>query len=829
MQRRAARPPTFSLVLTVALLWPLSLGAPSARSSPLKGTAPGASDGPSSIAVERAPSGEPCVRQISAGQAHSLALMDDGTVRAWGLNSWGQLGVETPPRFQEAPVVVSGIDGLTSATTAHAVAAGRLWSMALMNDGTVRSWGDGHLGQLGDGSSTSSSTPVLVAGIDGLTPATTAIAIAGGHAHSVALMADGTLRAWGYGDHGALGDGTNLGSSTPVVVSGIDGLTPASMAVDVACGSEFSIALMGDGTLRAWGGGRRGKLGNGSTADSSTPVVVSGIDGLTPATTVAAIAAGDRHALALMGDGTLRAWGLGYYGQIGNGTTGSTNATPLVVSDIDGLTPATRAVGVGAGYQHSLAVMEDGTLRAWGYNLHGELGDGTTTNSSTPVLVSVIDGLLPVTTAAAATGADRHSLALMADGGLRAWGSNVDGLLGLGDRGGLHYVPELNLLSTPCPPPCEFDIDCDDGDVCTDDLCDSADGSCSNPPFPSDWCNDGDPCTDDSCDPLLGCVNAPIPNGPPTADAGGAYLADCNGALTLVPLDGAFSFDPDGDELGYFWVTNCPGAALDDPTSESPMLTLAGPPPCPVACTVTLVVTDSCGLASMPATAVVTVEDTTPPSIEVGASDLTVECDGAGNQAAFQSWLDSHGGAAASDGCSGITWSDDSASLSDECGATGSATVVFTATDDCGLSSSTTATFTIEDTTPPVLVGDPDDDVGLWPPNHAYACFRAADLSPRLADTCGSASWAFSGCTWSDPDGTGLDDQDCVVSPGGDQVCLRAERSGQGPRTYTVFATATDECGLATTSPILVVTVAHDQSPHEDCVKTTGRQKDLPF
>ncbi|MGB1074509.1 MAG: hypothetical protein ACPGYZ_10490, partial [Flavobacteriales bacterium] len=121
--------------------------------------------------------------------------------------------------------------------------------------------------------------------------------------------------------------------------------------------------------------------------------------------------------------------------------------------------------------------------------------------------------------------------------------------------------------------------------------------------------------------------------------------------------------------------------------------------------TVTFTAVDECG-NSVSTSATFTIEDTTDPSIDTAASDQTVECDGAGNTAAFSAWLSNNGGAMASDACGGVTWSNNSTGLSDDCGATGSETVTFTATDDCGNTSTTTATFTIEDTTAPTIAGD---------------------------------------------------------------------------------------------------------------------------
>ena len=155
------------------------------------------------------------------------------------------------------------------------------------------------------------------------------------------------------------------------------------------------------------------------------------------------------------------------------------------------------------------------------------------------------------------------------------------------------------------------------------------------------------------------------------------------------------------------------------------------------AATVIFTATDACGNTST-TSATFTIEDTTVPSIDIAASDLTVECDGAGNPTELNDWLNSNGGASASDDCSGVTWSHDFTALSDLCGATGAATVTFTATDDCGLSSSTTATFTIEDTTAPVLTGDEVViiDCAAWPWDPLYQ--PTIDELLTVVDTAGN-------------------------------------------------------------------------------------------
>jgi alpha-tubulin suppressor-like RCC1 family protein len=203
------------------------------------------------------------ITAITRGNWHSLALTSDGTVWAWGRNSWGQLGNGTWNN-SNVPVQVSGLTGIT------AIAAGAAYSLALKSDGTVWTWGDNGDGQLGNRTWDNSNLPVQVSGLTGITT------IAAGDSHSLALKNDGTVWAWGYNRHGQLGNGTNKDSNVPVQVSGLTGITAIS-----AAGDSHSIALKNDGTIWAWGDNGDGELGNGTNKDSNVPVQVSGLIGVT--------------------------------------------------------------------------------------------------------------------------------------------------------------------------------------------------------------------------------------------------------------------------------------------------------------------------------------------------------------------------------------------------------------------------------------------------------------------------------------------------------------------------------------------------------------------
>ncbi len=332
---------------------------------------------------------------IAAGGNHSLALKSNGTVWAWGYNGYGQLGDGTTTRRLE-PVQITGLTGVI------AIAAGGNHSLALRGNGTVWAWGLNTNGQLGNGTTTSSSTPVQVSNLSGIA------AIAAGGNHSLALTTGGGVKAWGYNASGQLGNGTTTRSSIPLNVSGL-----TSGVTAIAAGESHSLALNSSGGVKAWGYNGYGQLGDGNVINNLTPGNVSGLTA-----GIDAIAAGGNHSLALTNAGGVKAWGLNTYGQLGNNTTTESHL-PLDVSGLAGMT------AIAAGGNHSLALTSTGGIKAWGYNAYGQLGDETTTYRTTPVDVfSLTSGITAI------TAGESHSLALTNAGGARAWGLNTNGQLG---------------------------------------------------------------------------------------------------------------------------------------------------------------------------------------------------------------------------------------------------------------------------------------------------------------------------------------------------------------------------------------------------------------
>lgn len=237
------------------------------------------------------------ITALSGGNYHSLFLKSNGTVWACGFNAEGELGNGSFTN-SNIPVQVSGLTGITAISS-----SGGFHSLFLKSDGTVWACGLNAQGQLGNGTFTTSNTPVQVNGL------TNIIAIAGGGYHSLFLKSDGTVQSCGYNNRGQLGDGTTTSRTTTVEVTGLTGI------VAIASGTHHSLFLKGDGTVQVCGYNSSGQLGDGSIVNRMTIVQVSGLTGVT------AIAGGVFQSLFLKSDGSEWACGGNFFGQLGDGTT----------------------------------------------------------------------------------------------------------------------------------------------------------------------------------------------------------------------------------------------------------------------------------------------------------------------------------------------------------------------------------------------------------------------------------------------------------------------------------------------------------------------------
>jgi signal peptidase I len=265
-----------------------------------------------------------------------------------------------------------------------ALDGGEVHSCGVNDEGAVWCWGRNDRGQLGDGTTSDHSVPVQVVGAGGVGTLTNAVGIAAGNKHSCAAKDDGTVWCWGLNDKGQLGNNSTTNSSTPVQVVGAGGVGTLTNVADIAAGLQYSCAAKDDGTAWCWGLNNKGQLGNNSTTDSSTPVQVVGAGGVGTLTNVAEIAAGLQHSCAAKDDGTAWCWGLNDKGQLGNNST-TDSSTPVQVVGAGGVGVLDTIILVGAGNTHTCAAKQTHTVWCWGLNNESQLGNNSTTDSSTPV------------------------------------------------------------------------------------------------------------------------------------------------------------------------------------------------------------------------------------------------------------------------------------------------------------------------------------------------------------------------------------------------------------------------------------------------------------
>jgi alpha-tubulin suppressor-like RCC1 family protein len=296
---------------------------------------------------------------ISAGEYHTCMRTATGGVQCWGDNKYGQLGDGTKiDRLTPVDVI-----GLTSGVSA--ISAGNPHTCALTTGGGVKCWGQNNFGQLGDGTTTDSSTPVDVVGLtSGVS------AVAAGDLQTCVLTVGGGVKCWGSVGYG-LGDGTLTDRHTPVDVIGL-----SSGVAAITTGGYSSCVLTVSGGVKCWGDNWKGELGDGTTTDRLTPVDVIGLT-----SGVTAIATNNYTTCALTAGGGVKCWGFimfdpGY-------VTTTDSSTPV---DVSGLSSGVIAISVG-GY-FNCALTAGGGVKCWGSNVRGALGDGTTTDSTTPVDVS---------------------------------------------------------------------------------------------------------------------------------------------------------------------------------------------------------------------------------------------------------------------------------------------------------------------------------------------------------------------------------------------------------------------------------------------------------
>jgi alpha-tubulin suppressor-like RCC1 family protein len=397
------------------------------------------------------------LKRIVSGNAHTCVLTGQNRVRCWGDNQYGQLGYGNAVDIGDHPSRLPHAAGdvpLPANDPVMQLVAGNHHTCALLQSGLMRCWGRNHRGQLGynrtdnlaDGEHVTAFGYVSVGGL--------ATRIAAGGDHTCAIMQSGALRCWGYNNFGQLGRGNtvDIGDNETVFSAGNVDLGAGVVVKDLALGGAHTCALLANGAVRCWGYGGYGQLGYGSTANLGDNELINTLPNVSMTGPVRKLVAGEHHTCALTDVGTLRCWGRNGEGQIGQTYPGINNYNwgdhaNETPSGLPGdINTGSVVTDVTVGDHHTCALSADGQLKCWGHGFYGQLGYGNGANQATPLANGVnLDGV----TAYRITAGEAHTCALRSNGTARCWGAGGAGRLGRGSTVGSSTATgnvDINIL-----------------------------------------------------------------------------------------------------------------------------------------------------------------------------------------------------------------------------------------------------------------------------------------------------------------------------------------------------------------------------------------------
>lgn len=366
---------------------------------------------------------------VSAGMNHTCVILEGGRVRCWGFNAWGQLGYGLLDNVgdDEAP---NSLTALKFDEPVVQVAPGGVHTCALLERGGVRCWGDGRFGRLGNGSIESIGDDELATEGTPVELPAPVLQLALGYSSSCALSVEGRVYCWGSADSGMLGHGNSEDIGDDESLEALSPVELGGEVVSIAATYRHACAILEGGSVRCWGDGEHGSLGNGDTQPigddelpSSTPPVNFG-------GTAVQVAVGFGHTCVRTAAAEVRCWGANAEGQLGYGHTEDIgdDEDPIVAGAVE---LGGKAVHIGASATSTCALLESGALRCWGGNRHGQLGLGDRNPVGDDEL-PIEPQALPFSDVAQIAVGGSHVCALEGGGTLLCWGSAVAGRLGAG-------------------------------------------------------------------------------------------------------------------------------------------------------------------------------------------------------------------------------------------------------------------------------------------------------------------------------------------------------------------------------------------------------------
>ena len=383
------------------------------------------------------------VSHITSDTDGFCAVLTSGGVDCWGYGDQGELGNGTMDR-SGTPVPVKGLGATGTLAGVKQLASDAHDFCALLTSGAVDCWGLNQWGELGDGSSTPSLVPVAVEGVGGTGVLSGVTSLTGGTGSFCAVLTTGGVDCWGSDVTGVQGQ-IFESSSTPIPVLGVSGTGVLKRVKNVTSSGGGFCALRESDTVDCWGGGGGCALGNGNFLSEIAPVPVVGTGGTGVLSGVNAVVSSSGGYCAVLASGNVDCWGNGTYGELGNGvfyTTGNYgSAVPVAVEGIGGAgtLSGVKSVTDNSSSNTYCALLSSGELACWGLGYHGELGDGTfyttgSNGSAVPVAVVSGDGsgTLSGVKAVVDGGSGYNPCALLTSGGVDCWGYGADGELGNG-------------------------------------------------------------------------------------------------------------------------------------------------------------------------------------------------------------------------------------------------------------------------------------------------------------------------------------------------------------------------------------------------------------
>ena len=394
------------------------------------------------------------MRYLDLGTAHTCVVLDNNTLKCWGLGSSGQLGYGATATLGdgagEMGDALAAIDFGTG-RSATMIATGASHSCALLDNSTVKCWGLGTDGRLGYGASTSlgRTTGQMGDALGAISLGTgrTAVAISAGASHTCALLDNSTVKCWGLNTDGqlGLGDTDSRGDDAGEMgdVLGAVSLGTNRTVVAVSAGGTHSCALLDNATIKCWGGGAFGQLGIGSVdsiGDGAGEMGDAlGVVSLGTGRTAKAVSAGDAHSCAILDNNTVKCWGGNGNGRLGYGDTDDRGDAAGEMGDAlsaVSLGTGRTAISISAGAGHTCALLDNSTVKCWGRGLAGRLGVGTSSDMGDAsgemgdTLAAIDLGI--GRTAKAVSAGDAHSCVILDDFTVKCWGSGSNGRLGTG-------------------------------------------------------------------------------------------------------------------------------------------------------------------------------------------------------------------------------------------------------------------------------------------------------------------------------------------------------------------------------------------------------------